>query len=235
VKRIQDAGQPREEGRDAEGRRLVLLDVVSGEADPQLVFADPAQHLAELAPRDRRERDEGQGQDSEREVVEAHLVVERQAEHGRGHHPGQSIVARGEPAGVGEHDEIERLRAGERDEEDGHRAHPRGQEPDAEPDQHGGGEGQEHDGGREGHAPADDEDPRRIGARAEEGGVAEREHPDIAVQEVPGHRVEPEDHHLHDHVLDVGRVARARERDGQRQHRDRERRDERAGSHRSFT
>ena len=162
-------------------------------------------------------------------------MVERQAEHGRRHDPGQAIVARGEPARVGEHDEIERLRAGEGDEEDGHRAHPRGQEPDAEPDQHRDGERQEHHRRREGHASADDEDARRIGARAEEGGVAEREHPDIAVQEVPGHRVEPEHHHLDDHVLDVGRVARARERHGQRQHREGEHRDERAGSHRRLT
>jgi hypothetical protein len=36
-------------------------------------------------------------------------------------------------------------------------------------------------------------------------------------------------------VLDVGRVACARERHGQRQHREGEHRDERAGSHRRLT
>jgi hypothetical protein len=70
VKGGEGVGETGEERGDGAGEGLVLLDVIAGEADADLVLADPDQHLPELAARDGGEGDVGEDDDGEGEVVE---------------------------------------------------------------------------------------------------------------------------------------------------------------------
>ena len=111
--------------------------------------------------------------------------------------------------GVVEH-EIEHLRKRQRDHDEVDAFHP-----DHEGSDHERADPRDHDGRGQrqpeiGGVVLGCEEPKRVGADAEERGVAKRYEPGVTNQEIQGEREDREDHHLGD---ELGVERRARERE----------------------
>src|SRR5262249_44364398 len=184
------------------------------------VLADRREHRPEGRIQDPAQTEDREGNPEEREVVEAHWIVQRdlpsEEAEGQLRDAAQAVVTAREIRQV-EGDEVEQLGEGEREhrevdaaaaereEADDRAARARGRDAD--------GQGQPH----RGPAELRERDPRPVGAEAEVGGVAERQEAGVAVEQVEADREETIDEHLRGQRL-VGNDERQDREEGDDRH-----------------
>src|SRR2546422_480375 len=222
------AGQAGEGARDHEGAEFVASHVDADELRALRVLTDGREHAPEGRPHDAAEEPQAAADHEQGEKVE---ILRGSVAAEQGHHARPSLEPREIRVGDLRHallparDLVPLEADGPDDLREGQREHGEvdAREPHAEEAEHDSKEAGEEPGGGEGekkrHSGLLHEEPGRVGADAEIGGVAERHQPGVADKEIEAGGEERPDH---DVIGEEGVVARAERGDeeGGDQHED---------------
>jgi hypothetical protein len=211
LRRGEIAGERSEGAGDDEARQLVAEDRVAEGAHAALVDPDPDDDLAEERGEHDAQEEVGRDQQREHEPVEAPRVLEVD-EHRVGLQVYVDAVGAAEEPRLRD-EGVEHLREGERrhDEVDAARA----QDEDADDERR---EGADRDRRRQAQPERRGlvlgrEQPERVGAEAEIGGVAEADEAGVADEEVEAHGEDRHDHDLGDELEVEGAADEGEERE----------------------
>ena len=207
--RQEEAGKPAQRAGDDIGGELVGEGVEPDRLHAHRVLARAAQHAPEARGDDRAAEEIGADEAGEDDVVEGVALAEdARSEDEALPRQGHAVVAAigGERGG----EEVQHLPEGKRDHDEVDALRPQRDRAGDEREQGRGGERR-----RELHEGVADavahQDADRIGADAEEGGVAEADERAVAEDEVERHRGDAEDHDAQDERQDVALAAMAGE------------------------